>query len=111
MTGGGAAVSGQIADAEMIVEKNLRTASFLHQMMPALGAPAHQRLFVAPDRQRQQPALAREAAVADVVDKTIDALDLRLEHPAQAQIAVPLLGLRMHLENHGKHWMSPFPVI
>src|SRR4051795_13658974 len=103
MTGGGAAVSGLFDRAQMRVEKNLGTASSLRQMMPGLGAPAHQRLFVAPDRQRQQPAGTREAAVADVVGKPVDTLELRLEHPAEAQIAVPLLGLRMHLEDHGKH--------
>src|ERR1043165_3818953 len=87
----------------MIIEKDIRSAFFLHHVVPRLGPPAHQRLLVAPARQRQQPSVAAQAAVADVVDESVDCLDLGLQHPAKTEIGLLLIRLRMDFENDGEH--------
>ena len=55
-----------LADPQMIVEQDNRTALLLRVMVDGLGPPANQRLLVAPARERQDPARARETPVADV---------------------------------------------
>jgi hypothetical protein len=71
--------------------------------MPLASAPADERLLVAPVRQRQDPSLAGQAPVADVVDETIHLLQLRLEHPGIVEIGVPVIRLRVDFEYDREH--------
>jgi hypothetical protein len=82
----------------MIVQKNFRAALLLDFVVPHSRTPADHGLLIAPTRKRENPPLAGEAAVADIVDKSIHLLQLGPEHFGIAEIAVPLLGLRMNFK-------------
>src|SRR5215831_9679559 len=97
----------QLADAQMVVLKDLEAAPLLHGMMPSMGAPADKRLLVAPVRQRENPSLTGKAAIADVVDKSVDLFQLWFEHLRKIKIGIPLIGLRMDFEEYGEHRSLP----
>src|SRR5579862_4564510 len=87
----------------MIIEQNFGAALFLHHVVPGGRAPTHYRLFITPTRQRQNPAVAGKALVANVVDKTAHLLKLGPQHFGVAEIGVPLFELRVNFEYNGKH--------
>ena len=72
-------------------------------MMPAMGTPANERLFVAPGRQRDQPAFIALALETLVVDEPLDGLELGLELLGEGEIVVKTPGLGLHLEDDGEH--------
>src|SRR4029078_7614647 len=74
MAFGGMRVLRQLADPQVVIEKYVGAAFLLDLVMPHAGAPADDRLLVAPIRQRQDPSLAGQAPVADVVDEAVDLL-------------------------------------
>ena len=55
----------------MVVLQDLVAALLLRLMVLGPGAPADEGLLVAPAGQREDPALALKALVADVVDETL----------------------------------------
>src|SRR4029077_16153509 len=87
----------------MVIQKNLPTAFLLYLMMPHLCAPTNDRFLVAPTGKRQNPALARKATVADIIDETVHSLQLRPKHLGIAQIGVPLIRFRVNLKKNRKH--------
>jgi hypothetical protein len=72
-------------------------------VVPYSRSPAHHGLLVAPAGERQDPALAGEAAVADVLHEAVDLLQLGPQDLGVPEIGVPLLGARMSFEDHGEH--------
>src|SRR5262249_43917058 len=105
---GPARVAGDLADPQVVVEEDLLAPLALHFMMKCLRAPAHERLLVAPAREREQPPLARQAAVAHVVDEAVDTLELGAQPAGVAQIGVPLPGAHADLEDDAEHGATPF---
>ena len=59
------------------------------------------------DRDRIQPSRVR-TLVADVVDEPCDLFQLGTQHLGVVEIRVPLFGLRMDFEDHGKHRHLPY---
>ena len=84
----------------MIVPKYFTPASLLHHVMPGMRAPADQCFLVTPARQRKEPSLASQAAIADVVNEAGDFLQFGREHLGETEITVPMIGFRMDFEEH-----------
>ena len=103
VSGGHLGIRGHLSDPKVIIGKNPAAALVLHVVMVGRDAPAHHGLLVAPSGQRQQPAVARQTAVADVVDEAVDLLQFRPQHLAAAEIMIVLPVLRIDLEDHCKH--------
>src|SRR6201999_3822098 len=78
-------VGGNLSDAQVIVRKHFCTALDLYVMVSGASTPAHQGFFVAPARQRQNPARPGQTAIANVIDETIDALEVGSQHLRQAE--------------------------
>src|SRR5882724_5574723 len=70
-------IGGDVADAQMVIPKDLEASLGLHDMVLALGAPAHDGLFIAPRRMRQHPTWPQLALETLVVDEAIDGLQDR----------------------------------
>ena len=98
-----AVVARQLADAQVVVVDDLVAPALLRVVVTRDGAPAHERLLVAPARQRQQPARARQAVVADIIDKAVDALEFGAAGPREREVGIVAVGPRAHLEDHGEH--------
>ena len=69
-------VSRDLADAQVVVSKDFVASLLLDLVMAHAGAPADERLLVPPVRKRKDPALAGQAFVADIVNETVDLLQL-----------------------------------
>src|SRR5580704_1558698 len=72
-------------------------------MVLALRPPAHDRLFVAPGRQRKEAALRPLAFEPLVVDEAINGLEPRLEIFCEIEIVAPALLLGLDDENYSEH--------
>src|SRR5262249_17574098 len=94
------AIQSQLADAQMIVNKHLRAAFFLHLVVLRVGTPADERLFVTPSRKREQPTVTGQAAIANIVDKAVDLLEFGFEALGEGEIGVPLFALGVDLKDH-----------
>jgi hypothetical protein len=84
----------------MVVEQNLGSALLLHDVVSHGGAPADDGFFIAPTGQRKNPAFARQALIADVVDEPVDLLQFGPQHLCIVEVGVRLIRLRMHFEYH-----------
>ncbi len=100
-------VLGDLADPQVVVGEDLAATLLLHLMMLHGRAPSDDRLLVAPSRQRQDPTFADQALVADVVDETVDLLQLGPQHLGVGQVFVPSLFPGPDFEDHGKHRLLP----
>ena len=100
-------VGNDLADAQVVIGKYLEAALLLHLVVQRLGAPAHQRLLVAPGGKRQNPAGAPQRAVADIVDEAVDLLELRLQQLGLLEIAVEFFRFGVDFEEHDEHHDPP----
>src|SRR5579884_2269686 len=96
-------VEGNLADTDAIILENRKAPLFLCPMVLGLGAPAHQRFLVAPDRKRQELSLVLRGSEPLDGDEAIDRLESRPKLCGKRQIIVPSFFLRLDLENHRKH--------
>src|SRR5262245_57531472 len=92
-----------LADPQMVIAQDLAASPILGPVMFRLRAPAHQRLLVAPGREREQPALTRETPVTDVVDESVDPLYLGPEHLCDTEISLPMLRPGLNFEQNCEH--------
>jgi hypothetical protein len=91
----------------VIVEEDFFPAFLLDLVMLRLGAPADQCLLIVPVREGEDPSLAGEALVPDVVDEALHPLQLRPEDLGESQVGVPLLLLGMNFEQDREHDAPP----
>src|SRR5262249_51232958 len=77
----------------------------------AMAAPAHHRLLVAPDGEREQPPFGAPALQPIDVNEAVDRLEPGLELLREREIVVKPLRLGLHLENHCEHVVSPFAAL
>src|ERR1700722_1972958 len=87
----------------MIVEKDFGSAFFLDCMMAHVGTPTPHGFLIPPPRKRQNPALARQALVSNIVHKTVDLLQFWPQHLGVGEIGIPLLRLGVHFKDHREH--------
>ena len=90
----------ELTDAQMVVEEDMRPRFSLRLVVPHRRAPADNGLLVAPDRERQHPAVARQTLVKNVVNETVDPIQFRPQHLGIGEIDLPLVGFRMDFEDH-----------
>ena len=74
----------------MVIEQDFGTAFFLYHVMAHGDPPSNYRFFVTPARQRKDPSISRQAFIADVVYKAVDAFQFGPKHLGIAQISVPV---------------------
>src|SRR6185437_10459642 len=67
----GARIPGKFTHLEVVIREDAGSALALDNVVPRMGAPAHERFLVTPARQRQDPAFAGQAAIAHVLDETV----------------------------------------
>lgn len=91
-----------LCDAQPIVVEHAAAALHLRRMVRFLRSPLHQRRFVGPVGQRQQPS--RPRATCEPLDghEAVDRVERRPQALRRVQIRLIALRARLHLEEHGE---------
>ena len=87
----------------MIIGQEVCSTHFLSAVVIGVNAPADERLFVAPDREREDPSISREASIADIFDVSDYLFRLRPQDFGCAQVSIILFSLRLDFEYHCEH--------
>src|SRR3954451_6475704 len=72
-------------------------------MMTRVCPRAHPSLLAPPAGQRKDPALASQAAIANVLDESVDPLQFRPKHFAQSQVGVRMARPGLNFKQDCEH--------
>jgi hypothetical protein len=92
-------IGGDVANSQVIIPQNLRAAVLLGQVVRRRGAPADDRLFVAPRRMRKNPAWSPLALETLVVHEAVDFFQERLQALGESKIFVEPLSFWTHFKD------------
>src|SRR5713101_137519 len=96
-------------DAQAVIGKDTRAPANLRGAVAAEVAPAPHRLLVAPERERQDLVLVREAREALDRYEPVDPLELRPQLRREVDILLSLAGSRDDFEYDDNHGVLAMP--
>src|SRR3546814_9151707 len=89
--------------AYTVVGEEFLSPSRLRLAMREMGTPSLDRLLVAPEGQRQNLTLDRQAGEPLDGDEAVDLLELRPERGGDVEVILVMVGLGLNLENYSVH--------